>query len=1218
MKIFVERKSALNTEAQYIDNEVRNYLGIHSPEKARLVWGYEIHGLTKEEVEKNLYQVFATREIDLVSFRLEDQESPSFSYCSLESQYDQKGEAAATILQTIFRKADIEVVSFRVVLLPGLSSDELAKVKKYLINPLESREVKPEDPLRPVFSEKVNGVETIEGFIGMNQEELAQVKADYGISMAMADLLFCQNYFIQEDRNPTLTELKILDTYWSDHCRHSTFLTVVDELQVEEGAYKDLVESTIEKYQAARKLVYDKDPERADCLMDLATIQAKKLKRLKVLTNLEESDEVNACSIEVKGKVDGKEEDFIIMFKNETHNHPTEMEPFGGAATCIGGGIRDPLSGRSYVFGAMRVTGSGDPREAYEDTLEGKRSQRQITTLAAEGYSAYANEIGLASGYLNEYYDSGFKAKRLECGALVSYNYKKNILRQKPIPGDVVLLVGGRTGRDGIGGATGSSKQQVETSQKHSAEVQKGDAALERNIVRLFRTPEVSRIIKKCNDFGAGGVSVAIGELAGSLDIDLNQVALKYPGLDGTEIAISESQERMAVLVAKEDAAKFIEAAEKENLEAAIVARVTDTGYVTMTFNGEQICHMTGAFLNSGGVRQHAKVQIETHEEPVQATENKMDELLNRLSDLNAASKKALANQFDKNNHGVSVLYPFGGKYECTPEAGLAMRLPLEKGYTDLGTIMTLGYNPKRGYTSPFHMGMDAVLESVMKIIAMGGALEDIRLSFQEYFESMKTPASWGKVYSALLGAFLVQEELDLAAIGGKDSMSGTYKDINVPPSLMSFALAPCDTRKLISRTLQPVESNLYLLKTKMKEDQTPDFASLKENIIKFKALAETGKVLSAGIVGGHGIALSASEMSFGNKVGVDFDTREPLFAPSFTDIIIQTEEILDLPLIGHATEKDVIRINGEALSLEEGIAAWQAPLESVMASEYKEKVVTGEMSPSSLKWTNKRKSWEPKVFIPIFPGTTGEYSLIKRFEEAGAKVNTVLFRTRHIEESYAAFIAAIQEADLIALPSGMSAGGKPEATAKMIVAIFRHEGIQAAVNELLQKDGLIMGLGEGFKALIELGLIENECISEQKDSLMVTRNLLGKYYSGLVEVKENSVFLPWVTDERKLAPLSIMDGRILVNEKDFVKYREKGQILAYYINEKEEPGNDFNSNPCGSDYAIEAMTSEHGKVFGRMADVSVLEKGLYINRGTVDEDPMFQKIIAAIKEEKR
>lgn len=1188
MRLYVERKQEYNTKVQRLESEMRDFLKVDGLKKLRNIVGYEILGVSREQLEELKFTVFANEGIDQVCEDIQLDADCHYATHYLDHQYDQSADVCELLIKLKYPQADVKVKTLDIMAFYGEIQKDIEKIKNYYINPLEKREVSLDEPFHWKYgTEEPKDVAVIAGFSGFSSEELENMKKTYGISMNEADLKFTQDYYKKEDKDPTITELKILDTYWSDHCRHSTFQTVIEKVELDEQAAKLGMAKAQERYQAAHEIVYT--GERPLCLMDMATMEMKKLKKQGILTNLEKSDEVNACSIEVQGKVDGKDEDFIIMFKNETHNHPTEMEPFGGAGTCIGGGIRDPLSGRSIVFGAMRITGAADPRESFEDTLEGKIPQRNITKTAADGYSDYANQIGIASGYLNEYYHPGFKAKRMECGALVAYNYKRNITRENPVPGDAIIMMGGPTGRDGLGGAVGSSKEVEGDAKNYSAEVQKGNPIVERNIIRLYKRPDISKLIKKSNDFGAGGVSVAIGEMADSLAINLDKVPLKYHGMDATEVAISESQERMAILLDKKDVEAFMKAAAEENVPAVQVAEVTDSGRMIMTYKGKVVCDLKADFLNSGGVRQRTQVKVAA---PKLAAEDKKAApgkaaWLENLAELNVCSKKNIATQFDKAYGGQSTFYPFGGKYMETPEQGLAMRLPLDEGKTDLGTLMTVGYDPDFGVKSPFHAAYYAVVESIMKAISMGAKLEDIRLSFQEYFEKMTSHETWGKVYGALLGAFLAQDILAVPSIGGKDSMSGSYKDIDVPPSLISFAVAPVDCTKLVSKAFKKAGSKVYLLATRLGEDQLPEEESLKENIALLTQFIEEKKVLASSVIGAGGISAEISKMAFGNRIGFALDANfaEDLFAPRYADVLIETDEDLDLPLAGRTTSEEAIQIPGETLSLQEAQASYDKTLGEIFETKmFEPKAVAKGAGIQAAKAVQKD---QPVALIPIFGGTNGEFSLQRQLKIAGFKVENYLFRNLYTEESYEGLAAAIQKADLVVIPSGMSGGGKPNGAGKFIKIVLSQAKVKEAINQLIDRKGLIIGLGEGFKALVDLGMIEHGKIAEKTDSLNITTNPMDKHYAELFETQVIHPAAPYYQGETtEIVPVSTTDGRVVLTEEDYKKYSQKGQIVSVFAQ----------ANPYGSEYGIESMVSENGQVYGKLGEISQLEEGLYLN----------------------
>ncbi|MCL2662127.1 MAG: phosphoribosylformylglycinamidine synthase [Oscillospiraceae bacterium] len=1298
-RILVEKKEPFRLEERDMMLEIRDALNIPRVTGVRIFNGYDIEGQEKTEgqvhclvfaqdsVPVPLSSIFSEAGRDIVYEDVPDTTGAAcvFAVAAAIDQYDQREDYANQLLRIVESNSEPNVRVFKVIAFYGdLSSSDIDKIKSYYINPLETREI-PLTATKPRVYTDAETVEVIKGFSNADDDLLKMLAGKYGIAMAIDNLKLCREYFAKEQKDPTVTEMKVLDTYWSDHCRHSTFMTVIDEVTINENKYTEGLKRAQELYEHAKTYVYG-DTDRPLCLMDIATMSMKKLKKCGELDDMEKSDEVNACSIEVTVPVDGKPTDMIVMFKNETHNHPTEMEPFGGASTCLGGAIRDPLSGRAHAFGAIRLTGSGDPREPVEDTLPGKLPQRKITQTAADGYSSYGNGIGLALGQLIEVYDPGFKAKRMECGAIVAAAKKAEIFRGKPHPGDVVVLVGGNTGRDGCGGATGSSKEHDDESlEKGGAEVQKGNPVIERNIVRLFRKPFVSKMIKTCNDFGAGGVCVAVGELADGLKIDLDKVPVKYPGLDGTELAISESQERMAVVLDAVNLELFLAEAKKENLNAVKIADVTDTGRVLMTWRGDVILDMSSDFLNSGGVRQSTRVVVAApcivnHPSSVDDTlfSKRANDLkqtwLSNLSDLNVCSKKGIANRFDFTAGGGTVFSPYGGVYQKTPEQGLAMRLPLLEGETDFGTLMTVGHNPSLGYSSPFHAAMYAVIESVMKITAMGGDYRKVRLSFQEYFERLATGESWGKPYAALMGAFLAQDELGIPAIGGKDSMSGTFNDINVPPSLISFAVTIADTTKLISRAFKSSGHNVYLLKTPVDDGGMPNFKVLRQNMSSVLTLTEYGCVRAASVVGTGGIAATISEMAFGNRIGFAFesDFKDDLFAPQYTTMILELDVVPkdhkglrdEFILLGKTTDKKSIEIDGVAIPLSEAEQAWEGALDNVFPSINSPPVITRSSypvntntspsaiiktsspvssdtspasqnqtatpNPSSLKeplvpaaQTNK----QPKVLIPIFPGSTGEYELEKQFRIACAEVNTVLFRTltsSDIEDSYSELTEAVNNANILAIPSGMSAGAEPDGSSKLIALILRHPNVKEAVNKLIsERKGLVLGTGEGFKALLKTGLIQTGQIQDvENGDILLTKHPSNNYYCTLrtVMIEENTTS-PWLKNmagELETVPISGKDIVVHMSEELYKEYMVKGQITSQYISEQGDDSsvsiNDgIGNKKCNSSHTIEAMTSENGLVLGRAGLVENFTKGLYTNVFDAKESRIFSNAVSYI-----
>jgi len=1216
-------------------NEIRDILGIPGVTNVRIFNGYDIEGTNDTAKAKNA--VFSEAGQDVVYEESADTKGAAFVYAVAAAigQYDQREDYATQLLYFLEPDSKPVVRVFKQFALYGnISQEEYIRIKNYYINPLEMREIPLTATTARVYT-KADDVLVITGFISAG-EEIKTLADKYGIAMEIDNLRVCRDYFAAEGRDPTVTEMKVLDTYWSDHCRHSTFLTVLENVKVNENKYTVGLRRAEKLYKKAKKYVYG-ETQRSLCLMDIATMEMKKLKKSGDLSDMEETDEVNACSIKATAKINGKPVKMIVMFKNETHNHPTEMEPFGGASTCLGGGIRDPLSGRAFVHGAIRVTGSGDPREPVDETIPGKLPQRRITQIAANGYSSYGNQIGLASGHLIEYYDPGFKAKRLECGALVAAAPEGFIKREKAEPGDVIVLIGGKTGRDGCGGATGSSKEQDDEALiKGGAEVQKGNPIIERNIVRFFRDLSVSGMIKKCNDFGAGGVCVAVGELAEGLLINLDKVPVKYPGLDGTELAISESQERMAVVLDASDLEGFLQLAEDYQVPAEKIADVTDTGRVVMTWREKQIVNLDSEFLNSGGNRQKANVVVsapslqdksgrwffENHlrertvifEKSSTAFDVKAAWLEN-LADLNVCSKKGIANRFDFTGAGTTVFAPYGGFNCLTPESGLAMRLPLkDDDNTTFGTLMSVGYNPSLGYKSPFHAALYAVIESVMKIAAMGGDYRKIRLSFQEYFEKLTGSESWGKPYAALMGAFLAQDKLKIPSIGGKDSMSGTFKDINVPPSLISFAVTTVDTSKLISRAFKDAGSKVYLLSAPVDDSGVPCFKVLKKNMKLVYKLAQSGKIKAASVVGVGGIAAAISEMTFGNHIGFKFKTKfaGDLFAPQYQSMVIEIDAKFkaedDFILLGITTENNCIKAGDFSISLDEAKKAWEGTLESVFPIHNVSQARPGTKSTyigetcrrfsfagsenlSSSPLTALCSTSTPNVLIPVFPGTNGEYELERQFKKAGADVTTFLFKTLtadDIKDSYKKLAEAINNTDIFAIPSGMSAGAEPDGSAKLIALILRQPDVKKAVNNLIDRKGLILGVGEGFKALLKTGLIQNGKITdeEEKGDIILAKYPFAQYHCELKNViigETNSPWLKSINKTRETVPVSGQDGVVHMPQALYNEYLSNGQIAASYVNHE-------------SPFDIEALVSENGQILGRTGLIERIESGLYAN----------------------
>lgn len=1220
-RVFVEKKLGFNTEALNLLNNFRENLQLENLKNLWIFNRYDVSHISSEDFEKAVTNVFSEPNQDYVYLdKIDVSDNKVFAVEFLPGQYDQRADSAAQCIQIITGKEKPPVKYARVIILAGqLSDEDVKKIKEYYINPVDSREAELEKPL--TLDEEYpepQDVETVENFTYKSKEEIEDYRKQMGLAMSTEDLLFCQEYFKNsEKRNPTLTEIKVIDTYWSDHCRHTTFSTVINNVSYDDGKIAGEIKKTFEEYLNSRKYVY-KDRNKDICLMDLATIGAKELKKKGLLDDLEESDEINACSIVINADIDGKNEEWLLMFKNETHNHPTEIEPFGGAATCLGGAIRDPLSGRAYVYQAMRVTGSGDPRQKLKDTLPGKLPQRKISTEAAAGYSSYGNQIGLSTGHVSEIYHPDYVAKRMEIGAVIAAAPRVNVIREVPKKGDVIILLGGKTGRDGCGGATGSSKEHTQESiLVCGSEVQKGNAPTERKIQRLFRNPEVSRLIKRCNDFGAGGVSVAIGELAEGLDINLDMVPKKYEGLDGTELAISESQERMAVVVRKEDAKRFIDLSNQENLEATEVAVVTDDRRLKMTWRGKEILNISRDFLDTNGVKQNVDAFIKEPQanfDTKNVTEDVKARWLQNLTDLNVACQKGLVERFDSTVGAATVLMPFGGKNQLTPSEGMAAKIPVLNGITNTCSLMAHGFDPYLSKTSPYHGAMYAVIHSVAKIVAMGGDYKNVRLTLQEYFEKLgKEPERWGKPLSALLGAFKVQHELDIPAIGGKDSMSGTFMDLNVPPTLVSFAVCVSDARKTVSADFKKPGSKVVLVKIKKDENNIPDFEDIKNKYSKIHDEIFKGNVLSAHTVGYGGAAVAISKMTFGNEIGFEanesFDLND-CFAADYGSIILEIKEdaeiITEAVVLGNTTDSNEIKLDNISINLDEMKKSWIEPLNSIYPIK---KDVSGSIKEYSYTGGNIVKSSisiaKPKVFIPAFPGTNCEFDTKRAFERAGAEAEIFVFRnltTQDIKDSIDQMNKMIRNSQIIAFPGGFSAGDEPEGSGKFIAAVFKNEILKDAVMDLLKnRDGLIIGICNGFQALIKLGLVPfGEIVDMKDDYPTLTYNKIARHISTFAKTKIVSNLSPWLNGcsvgDTHYMPLSHGEGRFVANEEWIRKLKENGQIATQYVDENNNPTYDGLYNPNGSVEAIEGITSPDGRVFGKMGHSERRDKDTYLN----------------------
>ena len=1229
--IFVEKKEGFNVEGKSLLEDFKTNLRVESLENVRVVNKYILGKVNEEDYKKSLYSVFSEKTVDnLYEEKIPmDNEEIAFAVEYLPGQYDQRADSASECYALLTAGERIEVKTAKVIILKGnLKEEEVQKIKHYYINPVDSREVDVYSKELLSGLEDPADVEIINGFIQKNDEEIASYHKELGLAMSVNDLLMIRDYFKNEERNPSITEIKVIDTYWSDHCRHTTFSTAIENVEIEEGKLNNPLIKSYNAYLKSRDFVYGKETTRDENLMDIAVIVMKEMRKKGLLEDLDVSEEINACSINVNIETDKGNEEYLVMFKNETHNHPTEIEPFGGAATCLGGAIRDPLSGRTYVYQAMRVTGAADPTVEIDETLNGKLPQRTIVLGAAHGYSSYGNQIGLATGQVSEIYHPNYVAKRMEVGAVIAAAPKENVVREEPKASDLVILLGGRTGRDGIGGATGSSKEHTEESiNTCGAEVQKGNPPTERKIQRLFRNEKVDKMIKRCNDFGAGGVSVAIGELTRGLDINLDMVPKKYEGLDGTEIAISESQERMAVVVNKEDAKEFISLSAEENLEAIVVAEVTDTERLRMFWRGEKIVDLKREFLDTNGARQTTDVKVELPKEyPLAVGEevNVKERWMKTLTELNVASQKGLVERFDSTIGSGTVMMPFGGKYALTPAEGMAAKIPVLNGESKDATLMSYGFNPELGMWSPYHMAYYAVIESVTKIAAMGGDYRKIRLTFQEYFERLgNNPSRWGKPFAALLGAYQAQSDLGLPAIGGKDSMSGSFGQLDVPPTLVSFAVAVEKASKIVSNELKKVGSKLVLLMAEKNDDYTLNVETFKNNLEALYKLTSNKKVLSASTVRFGGIAETLSKISFGNKIGIKFNglSKEELFGLNYGSVIVEVATDEDLnkafegcsyKVIGETIEKPVI-ISEEydfTFNIDDLINVYEKKLstvfkieteksqESVPEIKVEEKKIILPSSPSI-------KTAKPRVIIPVFPGTNCEYDCNRAFTKAGAETTELVFKNYSksaLLESIEALEKQIRESQIIMIPGGFSAGDEPDGSGKFIATIFRNERIKDAVNDLLKnRDGLVLGICNGFQALIKLGLVPyGEIVDIEEDMATLTYNNINRHMSSIIRTKITSNKSPWfsevnVGDIHNVA-ISHGEGRFIANEELLRQLITNDQIATQYVDLEGKVSLDMPFNPNGSVLGIEGITSPDGRVLGKMGHSERIGEDLYVN----------------------
>lgn len=1241
-RIFIEKKEGFDLEAKRLESQLKENFKIKC--NIRLLNVYDIFNIDESKLKNSINVIFSEPPTDRVVEKKDFESLKHFAVEYLPGQFDQRADSALQCLKLIYNDIEeVTIVSGKVIVFDGnignIDDSVIEKIKKFYINPVESRE-KDLSKLEIEPHQKADDIKDVENFINLNTEELHKYRDNLDLAMTYKDIEFVQNYFKnEENRNPTETEIKVLDTYWSDHCRHTTFMTKINDVKLEndKSNFSEVILNAINKYYSMRKELYgeDVDSKRDINLMDMATVSAKYIKKKGKLEDLEISDEINACSIYIdvdavdeNGK--NKTEKYLLMFKNETHNHPTEIEPFGGASTCLGGAIRDPLSGRSYVYQAIRVTGSANPLERLEDTLHGKLPQKKITTTAAAGYSSYGNQIGLTTCLVNEIYDEGYKAKRLEVGAVVGAVPVDYVRREKPKAGDIVIVLGGRTGRDGCGGATGSSKSHTDTSLRLcGAEVQKGNAPEERKIQRLFRNKEVTKLIKKCNDFGAGGVSVAIGELSDGIDINLDVLPVKYLGLNGTELAISESQERMAVVVESKDADNFIKLANKENIEATKVATITDTNRLVMYLKGKKIVDISRKFLDTNGAKQETNAvlkNIDFENNPFN-TKNACSltsHWFNMAENLNVASQKGLIEMFDSSIGATTVLMPFGGKYQMTPSDVSIQKIPIfDNNAKQINTASAIswGYNPSIMKWSEFHGGIYSVIESMSKLVSIGADYKNIRLSFQEYFEKLgNDPKKWGKVYSALLGTIYAQTEFDIPAIGGKDSMSGTFNNISVPSTLISFAVSTVNSNDVISPEFKSADNYVYLIKHNMLDNYMPNVAEIKENFEFIHKNIKDKKILSAYTIKFGGIAEALTKMSFGNRIGVDIKGELYFFNLMPASFIVETKEELNYKnalLIGKTINEYKIKVCGEIVDLEELEKLWLDKLSTVFPYKTYEDIETYKLAEYKREapFICKNKTAKPNVLISAFLGTNCEYDTQKAFSDAGANTDIFVFRNikpEYIKESIEEMSKKIDNSQIFMIPGGFSAADEPDGSGKFISAILTNEKIKTSIHKLLERDGLVLGICNGFQALIKSGLLPYGKIGNiTEKSPTLTFNKIGRHISQMVTTKVVSNNSPWLYNiplgSELVVPVSHGEGRFFADEDIIKELIKKGQVATQYVNFESKPTNEFRFNPNGSAYAIEGILSEDGKVFGKMGHSERYGNNLYKNIITKDIYNIFE-----------
>lgn len=1226
-RVYVEKKKGLQNEAKSLLSDIKSFLGINSVEKVRIVNRYDA-----ERIEKDLFDyckktVFSEPQLDDITDTISLDGGTAFAVEFLPGQFDQRADSAAQCIQIISQKERPLIKTAKVYILYGnVSEDELDRIKKYVINPVEACEVPMKEyETLETKADIPTSVAVLDGFNVLDEKGLEQFVESYALAMDIDDIKFCQDYFKSCHRDPTITEIRMLDTYWSDHCRHTTFLTTIDSVKFEDK----LIENAYQEYLDARKELGRTKPQN---LMDVATLAVKILKKQGKLEKLDESEEINACTVKIEVEIDGKKEPWLLLFKNETHNHPTEIEPFGGAATCIGGAIRDPLSGRSYVYGAMRVTGAADPTRSLEETIPGKLPQRKIVTTAAAGYSSYGNQIGLATGQVDEIYHDGYAAKRMEIGAVIAAAAAKNVRRERPQDGDIVILLGGRTGRDGCGGATGSSKSHtVKSLETCGAEVQKGNAPEERKLQRLFRDEEACRMIKRCNDFGAGGVSVAIGELADGLEINLNAVPKKYEGLDGTEIAISESQERMAVVVEKENVEAFLEKAHGENLEATVVAEVKSEPKLVMNWNGKKIVDIDRSFLNSNGAQKHIDIECEKCQSYEKDTSGCFDEKLKKIAqDLNVCSKRGLSERFDSTIGAGTVLMPFGGKNQLTPNQAMVQKISCEKGHTDDCSFMAWGYNPFIMEKSPYHGAYLAVVESVSKLIASGAKFEDVYLTFQEYFEHPnKDPKRWGQPMAALLGAFKAQTELGIGAIGGKDSMSGTFENLDVPPTLVSFAVTTGKASEVISPEFKAAGHKVVLVSPETDENGLPITKSLIELFNAVTALSRSGKVYSAYTPGYGAVAEAIMKMCFGNSIGFTFSdelTNDDIFAYKYGSFVLEIAYDVDLgTVLGYTVKEEKITYKDSALTLSELLSLYENKLEKVYSCNISQdggKLQNISYSAKSYP-SPAIKTAKPKVLIPVFPGTNCEYDSARAIERAGGEAEIFVIKnltSEDISKSADLFAKSVESSQMIFIPGGFSGGDEPDGSGKFITAFFRNEKIKQAVTSLIDdRMGLMCGICNGFQALVKLGLVPyGRIIDTDETCPTLTYNTIGRHQSRIVRTRIASNKSPFLSScevgEVYSVPISHGEGRFLISDELLEKLIANGQVATQYCDNNGNATSDIHFNPNNSVCAIEGITSPDGRIFGKMGHSERYDTNLYKNVEGNYDIKMFENAVKYFK----